>query len=302
MGSNGSISTLAARWMPPVAIFRHELRILRTSWLVRLWLVVAFVVALVTMGAGWGQLQTALFVGTLLFPFLVVPWFLVVMMLGVTPMSGGRAEEMTDGILSRPITRYEYLLAAWAARVVLVLGVSLVVLVPAVLLVTLSERPVPDDSVTMYGVCTSVLVVGLVLVFQVSFGFLLGTLLRSTSLAMVVLLFVWLPVNFVLDAFSLETFSPISMNRAMPRLLRQPWRESGTDGPTAPDAKGVDSLGSWMDRFSAAFSVPEEKPDPDFFQRKGYDDFSLAWVLLGYATATAASIGLATAGFCLRDL
>jgi len=185
---------------------------------------------------------------------------------------------------------------------VLVLGVSLVVLVPAVLLATLSERPVPDDPVTIHGVCASAAVVGLVLVFQVSFGFLLGTLLRSTPLAMVVLLFVWLPVNFVLDTFSLEMFSPISMNRAMPRLLRQPWSESGADGPTMADAEGLDSGGSWMDQFSAAFSEPEERPDPDFFKRKGYGDFSLAWVLLGYATATVASIGLATAVFCLRDL
>ena len=57
-----------------------------------------------------------------------------------------------------------------------------------------------------------------------------------------------------------------------------------------------------MDRFSAAFSAPVESRDPKFFQREGYDDFSLAWVVLGYASATLLSVGLATTVFCLRDL
>ena len=285
--------------MPSLAILQHELRSLRSSWLVRLWLAGSLLLAFLILAPGWGSLQTAPLLAAELVPFLVVPWCLVVMVLGVTPMSGGRAEEMADGILCRPVTRAEYLLAAWAARVLVVLGVYLVVLVPAALLITLAERRVQEDSVTLYGVTASLGAVGLVLLFQVSLGFLLGTLLRSTLLAIVVLLFVWLPVNIVLDTFSLETFSPISLNRAMPRLLRQPWSETAE---AAAPVEGFEAVGSWMDRFSAAFSAPVESRDPKFFQREGYDDFSLTWVVLGYASATLLSVGLATTVFCLRDL
>jgi hypothetical protein len=75
----------------------------------------------------------------LLFPYLVFPWFLVVMVLGISPVTGSRLDSLSDGILSRPITRYEYLLAAWAARVTAVLAVYLVlkVLIRPVLLLPL---------------------------------------------------------------------------------------------------------------------------------------------------------------------
>ena len=55
-------------------------------------------------------------------------------------MAGSRVEVLADGILSRPITRYEYLLAVWAARVALVLGGFLLVMVPAVILVATANR------------------------------------------------------------------------------------------------------------------------------------------------------------------
>jgi ABC-type transport system involved in multi-copper enzyme maturation permease subunit len=302
MASNDSTSTLAARMMPSLAILHHELRSLRTSWLVKLWLVAVIALTLLILAIGWGHLQTAPFISLQLAPFLVFPWCLVVMVLGVTPMSGGRAEEMADGILCRPVTRHEYLLAAWAARVVLVLGVYLLVLVPAILLIALAKRPtVPPDSATAYGICAGLGAVGLVLTFQVSLGFLLGTLLRSTLLAIVVLLFVWLPVNAVLDTFSLETFSPISLDRAMPRLLRTPWSELDAEAAAAA-SEDPESVGAWMESFAAAFSVPKANKDPKFFQREGYDDFSLTWVLLAYAAGTLLAINLATGVFCLRDL
>ena len=69
----------------------------------------------------------------------------------------------------------------------------------------------------------SLAVVGLVLMFLVSVGFLLGTLLRNAWLAVVVLVFIWFPVNLVLNTFSLEEFSPISLTQALPTLLREPW-------------------------------------------------------------------------------
>ena len=84
----------------------------------------------------------------MLFPYLVFPWSLVVMVLSVNPVSGARAEAVADGILIRPVTRYEYLLASWTARATLVFGVFLAVMVPAISLVTFAERPVPVDTVT----------------------------------------------------------------------------------------------------------------------------------------------------------
>lgn len=300
--------------MPLLAILRHDLRTLWASWLVRLWLAGAAILTLLLVTANWVHFQTGPLVASLLFPFLVFPWFLVVIVLGVTPVSGSRAEALADGILSRPITRWEYLVASWGARVLTVLGVFLAATVPAVLIVALARRPVSEDAVTLYGVVASLAVVGLVLTFLVSLGFLLGTLFRGPLVAVVVLVFVWYPISLVLNIFSLEEFSPISLNQAIPTLLRQPW--STPEKPTGDDLQKESGKSDWqqtakeINDFASFFSegsrasrpAKTPEPKPGFFQSKNYEDFSLTRVALGYGLPTLAAVGLAALCFCLRDL
>jgi ABC-type transport system involved in multi-copper enzyme maturation permease subunit len=141
-----------------------------------------------------------------------------------------------------------------------------------------------------------------VLTFLVSVGFLLGTLFRNTLLAIVVLVFLWFPVNLVLNAFSLEEFSPISLTQSLPTLLRQPWNETEVEKPAPEmDAALRDALGF----FSSLSGNTSPAPKPEgqsFFDRGDYKDFSLRRVLLGYGIPTLVSIALATLCFCLRDV
>lgn len=296
--------------MPFLAILRHDLRGLSASWLVRLWLAASALLTLFVILSHWKniELPTAELIAWLLFPYLVFPWFLVVIVLGVGPVSGSRAESLADGILSRPVTRYEYLLASWSARVALVLGIYLGVMVPAISLLVLADRPVADDTVTLYGVTGALGAAALVMTLQVSLGFLLGTLLRSPLLAVVVLVFIWYPINLILQPFSLEEFSPISLNRALPTLLRQPWCQVDEEpSPAATDQ----TLEPWL-RQTAHFletlsAVPEESEEPvpqepTYFDNRKPDDFSLTRVVLGYGIPTLVAVALATLCFCIRDL
>jgi ABC-type transport system involved in multi-copper enzyme maturation permease subunit len=222
------------------------------------------------------------------------------MILGVEPVAGSRVEVLADGILSRPITRYEYLLAVWAARVALVLGGYFLVIVPAVILVATAQRHAPEDHVTLYGIVASLGVVGLVLTLQVSLAFLAGTVLRRPLLAIVVLLACWYPADAILDVFSLESFSPVTLNRALPFLLRQPWRsEAGSKEGIGDLTALVQSVEKLADVFGVA-SQPQPRR-PGFF-RGDFHDFSLLRVLLGYGLPTLACVGLATLSFCRRDL
>lgn len=290
--------------MPFLAILRHDLGMLTGSWLVRIWLAAAFLMTVALAATGWRQFQTAPMIASLLFPWLVFPWFVVVMVLGVNPITGSRAESLADGFLSRPIARHEYLLAIWAARVLVVLGSYLLVVIPVLAVVMLANRAVPPDRVTLYGVVAALTVVGLVLSLQVSLAFLMGTLLRRTLLAVVVLLFIWYPANMLLHTFRLEAFSPISLNQALPTLLRQPWRQSGA-AAVAKDLE-LDELARQTAGFLSVLSGggPDEPPSrkPGFFERDDLPDFSLTRVLLGYGLPTVASIALATVWFCRRDL
>ncbi|MEN6495177.1 MAG: ABC transporter permease [Thermoguttaceae bacterium] len=304
MDSNDSSSTLRSRLMPSLAIVRYELRTLLGSWLVRLWLAGGVLLTLLMILTNWNQMQTAPLVAVLLFPYLVFPWFLVVMVLGVEPVSGARVETLVDGILSRPVTRYEYLLASWAARVLVVLAGYLVVMLPAIALVSFAHRPVADDSVTLYGLLAALGVVGLVLVFQVSLSFLFGTLLRRPLLAMVILVFLWYPANVILHTFALEEFSPISLSQSLPTVLRQPWHATEALVQKTPDLE-LEALARQTSQFLSVFGGPAaETPEhkPGFFEKNNYRDFSLLRVILGYGVPSLASVGLATLCFSLRDL
>lgn len=292
--------------LPFLAILRHDLRTLRESWLVRFWLIGAALLTIIVATANWAHAPTAHLVASLLFPYLVVPWFLVVMVLGVNPISGSRVEALADGFLSRPVTRREFLLAVWAARVVAVLAGYLLVMIPAVALAVLVKRPAPVDEVTLYGIVAALSVVGLVLVFQVSLAFLVGTLLRRPLVSIVLLLFLWGPVNWVLDSFRLEALSPISLNRNLPALLRQPWRDAETAVADRIDEGDLEALKFQTANFLNALSGGEPQRPPEknasFFDRDKYKDFSLWRVLLGYGLPTLAAVGLATLVFSRRDL
>ena len=177
-------------WMPTLAIFTYELRGFLASWLVRLWFVATALWIFIARGGKLAdRLSPAPLIASLLFSYLVFPWFLVVIMLGISPMTGSRFDALADGILCRPVTRYEYLLASWGARVVVVLAVYLASWCRRSRLLRSAKRPLPDDGVTLYGVLASLGVVALVLTFLVTLSFLAGTLLRRSLLAVVVLIF-----------------------------------------------------------------------------------------------------------------
>jgi ABC-type transport system involved in multi-copper enzyme maturation permease subunit len=305
MDSTAKTLPLGTKLMPFLAIFQHDLRGLWAGRLVRLWLAASALLTLLLAAANWPKFQDATLIASLLFPYLVFPWFFVVVVLGVSPVSGARAEVLADGILSRPVSRGEYLLAAWLARVLLVWGVYLVVAVPALVLVTWAKRPVPEDTVTFLGVVSALGVVGLVLTFLVSLGFLAGTLLHKPLLAAVVLVFVWYPSGAVLNVFSLEEFSPISLSRAMCTQLRQPWRTPEANAKDQASAQDMEALARQVDHFLSVFSNGQARPaaaPPDFFEGGRFGDFSLPRVLLGYGVPTLMAVALALLFFYRRDL
>jgi hypothetical protein len=290
--------------MPFLAILGHELRSLWSSWLVRLWLAGTALLTFLLVASNWGQMPSSVLIAFVLLPYLIFPWCLIVMILGISPVTGSRLDALADGILSRPVTRHEYLLASWSARVAVVLTVYLAVLIPTMLILTLAKRPVADDGVTLYGTLIALTVVGVVLTFLVSLAFLVGTVLRHPMLAAVVLVFLWFPVNLVLHTFSLEELSPISLTQALPTVLKTPWRH--TDGAAAVTSqKDIDKLTRQAANFLSALSTgsaPENQSQPKFFEDGDYEDFSVFRVLCGYGLPALFAVGLAVLVFHRRDL
>ncbi len=305
MASSVKDLKLGTRMMPYLAILQHDLGALWASRLVRLWLVATVVLTVVLGGSNWPNFQDGTLIASLLFPYLVFPWFFVIVVLGVSPVSGSRAESLADGILSRPVSRWGYLLATWSARVLLVWSVYLVVVVPMILLVTLAKRPVPEDTVTIYGVISSLFLVGLVQTFLVSLSFLMGTLLHRPLLAVVVLVFLWYPVGLILSVFSLEEFSPVSLSRAISTQLRRPLLKSDGGDEQAENTQEIQTFSRQMDNFFNIMSGAKPAPEasrPEFFEGEEFEDLSAVRVLLGYGVPSVVAVLLAGVCFYRRDL
>ena len=294
--------------MPALAIFQHEWRGLWASWLVRLWLIASVLWTLLTLPEKWARVQTAPLISSLMFPYLVFPWFIIVVFLGITPVTGARLEALSDGILSRPIARYEYFLACWAARVAVVLSVFSLAVVPFTLLITFANRPAPTDSVTWFGAVSAFVVVALVLTFLVSLGFFAGALARRPLVAALLLIFGWFPLMLALHVYSLEEFSPLSLNQALPTLFRTSWSETDADKRRLSnvDIQALGKAGGMFVSMLSGSAEPQKNGKSDFFETffsKGdYRDFSLTRVIFGYGTPTLIALGLATLVFCRRDL
>lgn len=291
--------------MPAGAILSYELGGLLANWLVRLWFAATIVLTLLILAANWASNPTAPMLQALLFPYLIFPWFLVVMVLGISPVTGSRLDSLADGILSRPITRYEYLLAAWAARVLVVLAVYLLVMVPVVLLAVYARRDVTEDTVTAYGVLSTLTVVGLIQMFLVTLGFLVGTLLRHPLLAAVVLIFTWMPVNWVLSTFDLEQFSPWTMYVAVPSLLRTPWETAELDEEQTSTqmAEDAEALAKFISVMTGQSQAPARQARQDsFLEPREFPHLSVPRILAGYGVPTLAALLVSLIVFHRRDL
>lgn len=289
--------------MPFLAVLRYDLRTLVSSWLVRCWLVGGVLLTLLLVATWWTHLRSAELATSVLMPYLVGPWFLVVVVLGADPVSAARIEALADGILSRPITRTEYLLASWSARLITVLGGYLVVVVPVVVWVAHAQRKVPADTVTLYGAAAALTVVGLVQAALVSVSYLLGTLLRRPLMAVVVALFLWFPSNLVLSTFSLETFSTVSLSQALPTLFRTPWSPETASEKAAE--VGLDDLAASTSQFLRLFGGGAVEPPPrpkGFFDRREPEPFPLRDVALAYGLTSVGCLGLTLLSFWTRDL
>ncbi len=280
----------------------YELLVLRASWLARLWLAGSVLLGVFLLASGWASLPTPELTAVLLFPYLVFPWFPVVMILGVDPVTGARLDTLADGILSRPVTRVQYVLASWTARLLVVLGVFLAGTVPLTAWLAFARRHA-GDGITLFGVAAALSVSGLVLALQMTLGFLFGTVLRRPLLAAVLLLFVWYPWDVVLHRLELEEFSTISLSQAMPELVRAPaWGRPNTvgTGPSREIQASADQAMRFLSGLGGLARTPERKPG--FFQNRRHEDLSLSRVALGYGLPTALALALALLCFCRRDL
>ena len=199
------------------ALVRRDLEQLTGSWLLRGWAVLlaapaAFLVVVAAREEELASETLAAYVAAVLAP---LSW-LVVSYLAGTAVSG-EANVVADAILSKSVTRSEYIWSKITSRLAVFISVYLAVVVPFVYLI---DRYAMTNDTSLDGVVGGVVMVGVLFVFLTSFGIALSTLFRNSQYAVVAVLLTVAVSGAVLQFLGLKWMSTTAVIGELPQTFR----------------------------------------------------------------------------------
>jgi ABC-type transport system involved in multi-copper enzyme maturation permease subunit len=209
------------RWLPYWAVFQSDTHQTLHSWVYRTWVLVSVLSAIgyllyrVGIYREAGIVQPAsMLIGDLL------RWCLfgsvtLVIVLAAGSISGERGT-MADSVLSRGISRYQYFLGKWHARLMTVLCTFLLM---GVLALTSSYFLLHED-LSLSGSLVALLTMAAFLGVVISGGVTASAIFNSTLLAIAVLWIVVYGAGFALSLLPVHIPSPYQALNSLPYILR----------------------------------------------------------------------------------
>jgi ABC-type transport system involved in multi-copper enzyme maturation permease subunit len=209
------------RWLPYWAVFQMDLRETLRSWLFRIWLLTALVVsvgyllhqAAVHHEAGIIHAASALMTDVLQYSLLVGTTLTIILTAGAISSERG---VIADSVLSRGISRYQYFLGKWHARLVTTLGSF--VLIAGVALV--GSCFLLQFDVSILGSLLALALVAAMLGIVVSCGVAMSSLCNSTVMGIAILWMLLHGVGVALAIFQYGPLNPVRVLRLVPLLLQ----------------------------------------------------------------------------------
>lgn len=199
-----------------LAILRYDVDQLSRSWLVRIWviLLVAPALFLIVVAANEGEQASevlAAYIAAVLAPFSGLAVSVI-----ATQAITGEAGVIADSILSKSVTRTEYMSAKIVSRMGVTLGIYVAVIVPFSYLIV---RYGTSDT-SLGGVTMGLLMVAMLLMFLAAFGIILSTLIRNVLVAVLVLLVGIVASGAALQFLDLRWMSSTAVIYELPQTFR----------------------------------------------------------------------------------
>lgn len=199
-----------------LAILRYDLGQLIRSWITRIWLplLIAPALFLVVVAANEAELASetlGAYVAAVVMPISG----LAVAVLTAGAISG-EASVIADGILSRSVTRTEFVWAKVAARLGFALAIYFAVMLPFTYLIL---RYAAVDT-TYGGIVIGILTVALILSFLGALGLTLSSLMTNVLLAVLSLLLLVVLSGVILQFLGLEWMSTTAVLARLPQTFR----------------------------------------------------------------------------------
>jgi len=202
-------------WLAVRSIARAEAVAIYRSWLVRIWVGFALLTALlpVLIASGQEEVVSDVVGGWLAIYF--VPSAIVAAVFGAGAITQD-IDVAADSILTRAVTRYDYVAAKLLSRVCLVAAVHVTAMLPMVFLV----RRAGLDDATTEGLIMASLLIGVMLVFLAALGVAAGTVLRNLAMAAVVIMVAFTSESLIFDFLDLTFLSPTRVIGELPETIR----------------------------------------------------------------------------------
>jgi ABC-type transport system involved in multi-copper enzyme maturation permease subunit len=199
-----------------LAILRYDAGQLARSWIARLWLPLLLIPALFLVVVAGSENELASETMGAYVAAILLPISAIAIAVLTTSAISGELNVISDGILSRSVTRSEYLWAKIAARIGFSLGVYLLVMLPFAYLVT---RYAAQDA-SAAGIAVGIIVVAVLLVFIGSVGIALSTIFPNTLLSVLILLVVMLFSGVLFQFLGVRWLSATAIASELPATFR----------------------------------------------------------------------------------
>jgi hypothetical protein len=192
------------KFLPYWAVLQTDLRQTLRSWVYRLWVLMSvlaaagFLLYRVGVHKEAGLFQSAAAQCGDLFRVMVVGSLALVVVLAVSAISSEKGT-VADSVLSRGISRHQYFLAKWHARLVVVTATFALLAAGVLLGGYFLFKADAESDLTLVGGLAAVVAVAAVLAVIVSWGVVIGALTNGTVLGITVFWLVLYGTGFLLS-------------------------------------------------------------------------------------------------------
>ena len=209
-------------WLPYSAVFLADIKHTLQSWIYRLWAFLAvgatsgFLLYRIGAKREGGMVQPAPELLNDLITWIIWGSVTLIIVLTANAICGERGT-LADSILSRGISRHQYFLGKWHARLVVILGTFFVL---TLLAIAAANLMLHGETLSMSGAFVAMAVVGSLLAMIVSCGVTVSALANTTVVAITLLWMALYGVGFLLSLLPAQYPSPDRALQSLPNVLK----------------------------------------------------------------------------------
>lgn len=209
------------RWLPYWAVFQSDVRQTLRSWVYRFWVLLTVLAAVGYLLYSFGIyheagiVQKASMHASTLLRWIVLGSAAIICVLTAGSITAERGT-MADSVLSRGISRYQYFLGKWHARLATVLGTFL--FLGAVILI--SAWFLLDEDFSWRGSLVALATVAVLLAAIITCGVTVSAIANSTVFGIAVLWSILCAAGFLLQFLPPQYPSPDRAFQRLPHILK----------------------------------------------------------------------------------